>query len=317
MRRPLVCVLSEGDAPAALAAIQSADAHGLDVAVGVTGQRPRGRFPDGLRVEPVAWRDDFADARNQLAARLDAPWLLWLDSDERLERCDLPDLDGLAAAVYGVRIRDRADLTPRPIARLHRNAPGVAWRGAIHEIVRGGALGDPPILEGVLVAHDGYEDPAMVAAKRLRNRDLVAVARARGADDWILALEEARLAEASGGDAFRAWLAVFSHPDAAPARPGDWDGRVEAAESLAAMGYATPARLLLEANPRIVPLRLALLARAAAEGGASSADVDAAVDLLAAGGDDRYAYPAVLVGADRAALHAWLAARAGGGALSA
>jgi hypothetical protein len=306
---PLVCILSEGDAPAADVTVASAQGFGLAVVVGVTGQRAVGAFDRGVRVVPVAWRDDFADARNQIVAQVDEPWLLWLDGDERLVRIDAAGLGHLAGDIHGVWIRDRADLTPRPIARLQRNRPGVRWIGAVHETLRGAGDGDPSMADGFAIEHDGYADAAVVRAKLERNRALVAAARLRGEDTWRLALEEARYAEATGGNPFRAWLAAFNHPGAVPARPGDHDGRVEAAEALAAMGYATPARLLLAENQRIVPLRLALLALAATDGGSDEAELAALAALLDGGFDPRYSFPAALAGAGRPALEAWLAAR--------
>lgn len=310
MSVPTVCILSEGDAGAARAAIASAAGLGLSVAVGVTGQRNAGAFDAATRVVPVAWRDDFADARNQIAAALPDPWLLWLDADERIVRCAV-DTAALAGDVRAVWLRDRADLTPRPAARLQRNG-AARWSGTVHEALRGSAEGDPPMVEGIRIDHDGYADPAAVRAKLERNRALVALARARGEDTWVLALEEARHAEAAGGDAFRAWLAAYNHPGARPARPGDVDGRVEAAEALAAMGYATPARLQLADNPGIVPLRLALLVAGAGPRGPDAAELDAVAALLAGPFDGRYAFPAGLVGAGRAVLTAWVEGQAAG-----
>ena len=293
MTGPTVVILSPGDATAAGPAIASAAALGLPVVVGVTGQRAVGAFDPAVRVVPVTWREDFADARNQVLDQVDAPWLLWLDDDERLVAC-AADLECLSDAAYGVWIRDRADLTPRPIVRLQRHAAGARWAGAVHEMLTGLGDGDPVILDGVVIEHDGYADTAILRAKRERNHALAVAARRRGEDSWVLALEDARYAEATGCDAFRAWLAAFNHPEAAPARPGGHDGRVEAAVALAAMGYVTPARLLLAENPGIVPLALALLVAEVAEGREDGARLDALARRLGGGFDRRYAFPVVL-----------------------
>lgn len=127
----------------------------------------------------------------------------------------------------------------------------------------------------------------------------------------MLALEDARYAQATGGDAFRAWLAAFNHPEARPARSGDIDGRVEAAVALAAMGYVAPARLLLAENPDIVPPALALLVAETAEGREDTALLAALAGRLGGHCDRRYAFPAALQGAGRDAVAAWVAARAG------
>ncbi len=309
MTRPLVCIVAEGDWPALGRTLDSVRSRGLRAVVGVTGQRERGAASPDVRIERITWRDDFADARNQLASRVDEPWLLWLDSDERLTRFEAPDLDGVGADAFAVRIRDRADLTPRPIARLQRNAPGILWRRAVHETIVTHQPGDPPILDGIEIEHDGYASAQAIAVKIRRNQAIAVAARARGDESWVYALEDARFAEATGGDAFKAWLAAFNHPDAAPAGPGGVDGRVEAAEALAAMGYPTPARVLLAANPRIVALHLALLLDEARQGRSGPGRVDDLVGLLRGGADDRYAMPVALLGADRAVLERWIADR--------
>jgi hypothetical protein len=47
--------------------------------------------PGETEVVAIPWQDDFAAARNALAADADAAYLLWLDWDEILER--FPDID--------------------------------------------------------------------------------------------------------------------------------------------------------------------------------------------------------------------------------
>jgi len=306
MTMPLrVCVLGAGDWPATNAAVASARRHGLEVIVGHSGQEKRGAPHPEARVVAVAWRDDFAAARNQLAAAAgDARPLLWLDSDERLEAFPAGGIS-FAGGAAAVRIIDRDDLTPRPILRLQ--GPGTTWRHAIHETL-GPITTAPPLVAGVLIRHHGYDDAVVVAAKRRRNRRIVAAERARGADYFALALEEARAA--SGGAAVMAWLRVFNHARAAPTGPGDFDRRHEAAEELCALGYPEPARTLLAVNPDIVALHLALLA--AEHAGAGEIDGRRLAWLVAllkdGGGDRRYAFPRVLLGADAAGVLDWLGA---------
>lgn len=66
MTGPTAAILSPGDAPAAGPAIASAAAFGLPVVVGSTCQRVVGSFDAAVRVVPVTWREDVADARNQV-----------------------------------------------------------------------------------------------------------------------------------------------------------------------------------------------------------------------------------------------------------
>ncbi|MEE8532099.1 MAG: hypothetical protein V3S95_00975, partial [Alphaproteobacteria bacterium] len=86
MARPLACILGTGDWPETNRAVASARRFGLDAAVGVSGAEQHGAPHADARRYPVEWRDDFADARNQLAERvvaegLPGDYLLWLDSD--------------------------------------------------------------------------------------------------------------------------------------------------------------------------------------------------------------------------------------------
>lgn len=314
MTRVTACILSDGDWRAANRAVASARRFGLDVVVGATGQRPRGAALSGVHVVPVAWSDDFADARNQITDAL-APrgaavgrgggdYLLWIDTDEELVTFPGRDL-ALDGPSLAVRLIDRDDLTARAAQRLQRRAPTARWRGAIHETLPTGAAG-VALVESILIRHHGYDDPRRLAAKRRRNARIVARARKRGRDDFALALEVARAAR--GGEAVMAWLRAFKHPRAAPSRPGGFDPRAEAAAALCGYGLCAPARTMLEANPAIVPLHLALLiAERRASGAGDPARLAHVRTLIERGeADPRYAYPAALARGGHAALDAWL-----------
>jgi tetratricopeptide (TPR) repeat protein len=76
---------AEGDLPACLASVA-----GLvdDIVIADTGSRDGTRACArrlGARVIEVRWDDDFAQARNQVLAEVQADWVLVLDADERLE----------------------------------------------------------------------------------------------------------------------------------------------------------------------------------------------------------------------------------------
>ena len=87
----LVCILSSGGPAGTDRAAASARAFGLPVHIGLT--EPGAQPPSGDETESVVikWRDDFAAARNALARRAKARYLLWLDSDETLAA--FPDTD--------------------------------------------------------------------------------------------------------------------------------------------------------------------------------------------------------------------------------
>lgn len=309
MTRPIACILGRGDWTETNRAVASALGFGLDVAVGDSGQCALGSpHPQVLR-HAVEWRDDFADARNQLAgavARSDlaGDYFLWIDSDEELIEfpADGPDLSGPS---LGAMIIDRKGMRPRPVLRLQRRDPLDAWYQAIHEVLPldGVAL---PLVQSILLHHDGYDDPAVMAAKRERNRRIVERETAAGRDYYALALERARLAE--DGASFMQWLRAFNHPQAGPYRAGAYDSRVEPAEVLCALGYTAPALALLEGNPAIVPLELALLAATrGANGAVDETRLAHVVELLSSPGhgDARYAYPVALEGASAGEVIAW------------
>ncbi len=315
MSRVIACILSDGDWRAANRAAASAARFGLAVAVGTTGQKRRGAPLTGLRVYPIVWRDDFADARNQLAqalagdAAVEADYFLWIDSDEELISFPGRDL-ALAGPSLAVRLIDRADFTARAAQRLQRRKPLPRWRGAIHETLPTPASG-LAMVGGILIRHYGYDDARRLAAKRRRNAAIVARARAAGRDDFPLALEAAR--EARGGAAVLAWLRAFKHPDATPSRAGAFDPRVEAAAALCAYGLCAPAEEVLAANPAIAPLQLALaVAERRATGRTDPARLARIAALIRKGGaDPRYAYPAVLARGDPAVIADWIETAAG------
>jgi tetratricopeptide (TPR) repeat protein len=95
----------------------------------------------GARVLPVAWRDDFGQARNQALAEARGDWLLWLNPDEEFDRSTAAALHACVqepeALAFDVRVWDYA----RPSAttysetlepRLFRNDRGIAFRGRLH-----------------------------------------------------------------------------------------------------------------------------------------------------------------------------------------
>ena len=310
MTRPIACILGRGDWTETNRAVASALGFGLDVAVGDSGQCALGSPHPGARCHAIEWRDDFADARNQLAGAvarggLAGDYFLWIDSDEEL--IEFPgDAPAFSGPCLGTMIIDREGMRPRPILRLQRRDPLDAWYQAIHEVLPVGGA-ELPIVRSILLRHDGYDDPAVMAAKRERNRRIVERETAAGRDYYALALERARLAE--DGAAFMQWLRAFNHPQAGPGRDGAYDPRVESAEVLCTFGYTAPALALLDGNPAIVPLQLAVLeATRGAKGAVDETRLAHVVELLSSTGrgDARYAYPAALEEATSGELIAWV-----------
>ena len=323
---PLVCILSAGVEPGLAGAIASARRFELPILIGQSREpvlvgQSRGSEgaapPAGAEVVSIEWRDDFAAARNALAdiARArhgENPYLLWLDSDEEITSWPERDWSAETAPWWLLQIQDSAALTPRPIARLQRNDGSLRWRYAIHEMLESTAphgSAAPELLPGEALCHHGYESDEAIAAKIKRNHRIVAAERRRGRDYLYLWVEEARYAAAFGTGAAMAWSKVFNHPDAAPRQPGGIDLRVEAAEALCEFGSSAPAEQLLNSNPLILSLHLAILRGQTARGENIDAErLNFVAQCTSKGlGDSRYSYPRAILGATREAIMAFVA----------
>lgn len=107
----------------------------------------------GARLLRLAWREDFAEARNAALGVVTADWILLLDADERLApgagavlRASIadPDLDcGLLPLYDASRLDAGAEEilsgaarigTPVLLPRLFRRTVDLAWEGRIHEM---------------------------------------------------------------------------------------------------------------------------------------------------------------------------------------
>lgn len=106
----------------------------------------------GAKVFDAPWRDDFAWARNESLSHATGDWVLVLDADERLVRCDfrairqmlartvadcvmvrLHDADALAATAEEVVSGLRRQGDPQRLPRFARRKPDLAYVGVIHE----------------------------------------------------------------------------------------------------------------------------------------------------------------------------------------
>jgi Flp pilus assembly protein TadD len=140
----------------------------------------------GAEVLHVAWRDDFAAARNHVLAAASGDWLLHLDADEVLDPDNagrvrrLVDADGNGADAIEVTLANYCDdlrawrwvpcapsdpwargfagYVPAALLRLFRNGRGFEYREPVHENItesvreRGGVARAEPIL----IHHYGY-----------------------------------------------------------------------------------------------------------------------------------------------------------------
>ncbi|MCH7555095.1 MAG: 50S ribosomal protein L11 methyltransferase [Proteobacteria bacterium] len=249
MSRATACVLVLDGWAAAEATLASIRGLGLAMAVGLIGEE-RGKRPGDVEVLTIDWRDDFADARNQLADRLTADWLLWLNDDEDLIAFAEPELEGPRAGVW---IEHGAEWTPRMAVRLQRRRSDVRWSGALHETLIADGEGAVGMADGILLR---------VARERTRARlDVHHAMAARGQGGYGFALAEARHAQAMElrGRDFMLWLRAYKLACEPPILPEYPDPRVEPAIRLCAYDYIEPALKLAEENPGIVGLDYAIL----------------------------------------------------------
>lgn len=148
----------------------------------------------------VAWRDDFAAARNDAMQYVKGDWVLWLDADEEVEMTDADrwraSLASKAAApmdavmvellnYYGPKVDENNVYMYRSF-RLVRRAARLRYKQAIHEhldVIPGRhRLGDQPI-PGLRIRHYGYLD-SFVQNKRKHDRNVRLLEKERTMPDY-------------------------------------------------------------------------------------------------------------------------------------
>jgi glycosyltransferase involved in cell wall biosynthesis len=98
----------------------------------------------GVRVHEVAWRDDFAAARNVALDSCRGEWILYIDADERVRPGSAARVRGLLRrpSLVGcyVWLHAHAGHTAYREMRLFRNRPRIRFEGVIHENMWPGIL---------------------------------------------------------------------------------------------------------------------------------------------------------------------------------
>lgn len=213
----------------------------------------------------VPWVDHFSLARNALIDQVEtqAEYFFWIDSDERL--IAMPDIDFRQFSepvLYGT-VQFSSECTPSPRPCCHRNEPGVRWFGAIHEYPEakvGGAASCTRLIPGLMVIHDGYEDPTLLSEKHRRNLRISSAGLESGTPTFGELLTLARHNTHFGAGSALVWLKVFraaQEHNKLTLKPGD--SRSEAAAALAYSGYLDPALDLSAQNPLNMVIQLAVL----------------------------------------------------------
>ncbi|NJC71122.1 glycosyltransferase [Planosporangium thailandense] len=133
----------------------------------------------GATVAHATWNDDFAAARNAAVEGWSAEWVLAIDADNRL----VADRDALVELLS----RTDADVVRVDIDNLHDEVPythqsgalyrpdTAQWSGRVHEQLVG-RTGPARVRVAprstIRMAHLGYAEPAVRAAKSVRNAEL-------------------------------------------------------------------------------------------------------------------------------------------------
>lgn len=244
----IACVLVLDGWAAAEETLASIRRIGLNAAVGLIGEEI-GERPDDVEVHSLEWRDDFGHARNQLAEKLTADWLLWLNDDEELIAFTEPRTDDPRAGVW---IEDSADMTPRAAVRLQRRGRA-HWTGALHETLAAEGGGELEIIDGIRLRGRGDR-----TRERLERHHAMATENPGG---YGAALAEARHARETqpAGQGFMLWLRAYKEAAKTPLRPLHPDPRIEPAIRLCDHDYLKPALALAEEQPAIVGLHYAIL----------------------------------------------------------
>lgn len=306
--RVVVCILGADDRTEILDTIQSVEIYGLAVHVGVKKTRPILNNEPKVTQHLIDWTGDFAWARNQLLDHVQADYVLWLDSDERL--FSFPELFPIELdAVYAIRYQSDSSSTPLDLLRMHRVDAAIRWNNSVHEqlTVDGKAPLNARTLHGAIIVHSGYENPAIVHSKAQRNLRSVQASALLEALTYGELLAVARHETQSGNYNFLTWHKVFCHPQIQP-EGLSFDRRFEAAYMLCCAGDDRFARKLLRLNPLIVPLRLATLTHAWREYRIWNGDEFNFLlqTLKNAFFDGRYPFPIALLACDRKTLADYL-----------
>jgi len=124
----------------------------------------------------VAWREDFAWARNQALEMATGAWIFVLDADERLapgSRDQLRGVRGMKPDGRGLWIRCRnyndaereIVASTNAIVRIFPNDPAIRYRGTLHEFVA--RVGEdrpiPAERTAIEIVHLGYTHDVMVS----------------------------------------------------------------------------------------------------------------------------------------------------------
>jgi len=137
----------------------------------------------GAKIEHFPWIKDFSAARNHSISKATGRWIIWLDADDRLPQKTIEELRRTLSMetpnkVFYLEICNSTGEgksgTRFSQIRVFPNNPKIRFEGRIHESplssIRKLRLAEEKIPLDVF--HTGYEDPALLKEKQLRNMAL-------------------------------------------------------------------------------------------------------------------------------------------------
>jgi len=137
----------------------------------------------GAKIEHFIWTKDFAAARNHSISKATSRWIIWLDADDRLPKKTVEELRERLKRetpdrVFYLEVCNSSDEGKTGIRfsqiRVFPNTPKIRFEGRIHEqildSVRKFRFTEIQLPQEVF--HTGYEDPALLKEKQLRNLEL-------------------------------------------------------------------------------------------------------------------------------------------------
>jgi Flp pilus assembly protein TadD len=192
-RKPLLlsaCIIARDSARTIKACLTSilpwVDAV-IVVDTGSSDDTPRIAESLGARVFRFPWCDDFSAARNESLRHACGRWVIWIDTDDTIDRANGRKLRALAAADHepavlgyvlqvhcpGAGPDAEADVTVVDHVKLIRNLPALRFEGRIHEQLCGAIrrAGGELAMTDIFVVHSGYDHSAEGQRKKLE-RDL-------------------------------------------------------------------------------------------------------------------------------------------------
>ncbi|MDR0518048.1 MAG: glycosyltransferase [Fibromonadaceae bacterium] len=138
----------------------------------------------GARIEHYEWTKDFSAARNYSFSKSACRWIIWLDADDRLPQKTVQELrkqlesEKIPCRVFSLVVCNSADegKTGSRFSqiRVFPNKEQIKFEGRVHEQILPSIrkLGMPEISLPLEIFHTGYEDPATLKEKQLRNQDI-------------------------------------------------------------------------------------------------------------------------------------------------